>query len=89
MHIRLGNSIDIIMHDLSSRHITTKIPKAHKGKVSGLCYASADRLLSCGVDRTVKLWPISDGSSEEHVLVRIPKPPLQVNLPVTWFRRNP
>ncbi|KAL9709330.1 Protein sof1 [Leucoagaricus gongylophorus] len=59
---------DIIMHNLSSRHITAKIPKAHKGKVSELCYASADRLLSCGVDRTVKLWSVSDNSSEDNVL---------------------
>lgn len=87
--LKFKYSIDIIMHDLSSRHITTKIPKAHKGKVSGLCYASADTLLSCGVDRTVKLWSISDNSSEDNVLVRIPKPPLQVSSSVTWFRRSP
>ncbi|KXN89697.1 DDB1- and CUL4-associated factor 13, partial [Leucoagaricus sp. SymC.cos] len=54
---------DVILHNLLTRSITTKIPQAHKGKVSGLCYASADRLLSCGVDRTVKLWSIRNESN--------------------------
>ena len=29
---------------------------AHKGKISGVCFADENRLLSCGVDRNVKLW---------------------------------
>jgi len=31
---------------------------AHKGKASGLCFSgeNGDRFLSCGVDKTVKLW---------------------------------
>lgn len=36
-----------------------------------LCCASADRLLSRGVDRTVKLWSVGDNSSEDNVLVRV------------------
>ncbi|KAF9448432.1 WD40 repeat-like protein [Macrolepiota fuliginosa MF-IS2] len=55
---------DIILHNLTTRQITQRVPQAHKGKVSGLCYASADRLLSCGVDRTVKLWSAGDDGSE-------------------------
>jgi WD40 repeat protein len=54
--VALTDTPDVILHSLSTREITAKMPKAHKGKISGLCYASAERLLSCGVDRTVKLW---------------------------------
>jgi WD40 repeat protein len=32
------------------------VPEAHKGKITGLCFADEDRLLSCGVDRNIKLW---------------------------------
>lgn len=32
------------------------MPEAHKGKITGLCFADEDRLLSCGVDRNIKLW---------------------------------
>lgn len=46
----------LIVHNLSSREQIVKLPQAHKGKVSGLCFAEADRLLSCGVDRNIKLW---------------------------------
>ncbi|KAF9485601.1 WD40 repeat-like protein [Pholiota conissans] len=50
----------IIMHNLSSRKEILKIPQAHKGKVSGLCFSpdGGERLLSCGVDRNVKLWAV-------------------------------
>ena len=44
------------MHDIPQRKSLLKLPGAHKGKVSGLCWSDGDRLLSCGVDRTVKLW---------------------------------
>ena len=33
-----------------------KVNEAHKGKISGVCFADEHRLLSCGVDRNVKLW---------------------------------
>lgn len=47
---------DIVVHDVPQRSHLLKVPSAHKGKVSGLCWAEGDKLLSCGVDRTVKLW---------------------------------
>ncbi|KAF8909614.1 WD40-repeat-containing domain protein [Gymnopilus junonius] len=52
----------IILHNLSTRKQITSIPQAHKGKVSGLCFSPDEgkRLLSCGVDRNIKLWaPLS------------------------------
>lgn len=48
--------LGIIVHDLPRREHILNIPSAHKGKVSGLTFAGPDRLLSCGVDRNVKLW---------------------------------
>ncbi|KAL5478492.1 SOF1 [Sanghuangporus weigelae] len=47
---------EIIVHDVPLRRHLLRLPGAHKGKVSGLCWAEGDRLLSCGVDRNVKLW---------------------------------
>ncbi|THG99914.1 hypothetical protein EW145_g7169 [Phellinidium pouzarii] len=47
---------DIIVHDVPQRQHLLRLSGAHKGKVSGLCWADGDRLLSCGVDRNVKLW---------------------------------
>ena len=44
------------MHDLSQRTAILTIEEAHKGKISGVCFADEHRLLSCGVDRNVKLW---------------------------------
>ncbi|KAF5346611.1 hypothetical protein D9757_013099 [Collybiopsis confluens] len=46
-----------------------RLPQAHKGKVTGLCFTDESRLLSCGVDRNVKLWKIGSmysGSSIDH-----------------------
>jgi WD repeat and SOF domain-containing protein 1 len=54
----------IILHDLRTRHKLLNLPQAHKGKVSGLCFADPDRLLSCGVDRNIKLWAIGSGASD-------------------------
>ena len=48
--------LDIIVHDVPQRRHLLHLSGAHKGKVSGLCWAEGDRLLSCGVDRNVKLW---------------------------------
>jgi WD40 repeat protein len=47
--------VEIILHNVATREIVSRLSGAHKGKVSGLCW-TGDRLLSCGVDRTVKLW---------------------------------
>ena len=44
------------MHDLSLQQSTMNIEAAHKGKISGVCFADENRLLSCGVDRNIKLW---------------------------------
>lgn len=61
----------IIMHNLSSRKEILKMPQAHKGKVSGLCFSpdGGARLLSCGVDRNVKLWAVDgDGTTVSHTV---------------------
>jgi WD repeat and SOF domain-containing protein 1 len=50
---------EIIVHNLAQRSHLKRIPQAHKNKVSGLCFAQGSRLLSCGVDRNVKLWDIN------------------------------
>lgn len=55
--------LGVILHNLSTRNRLVSLPQAHKGKVSGLCFADGDRLLSCGVDRNIKLWSITSGSS--------------------------
>ena len=47
---------EVIVHDVPLRRHLLRLPGAHKGKVSDLCWAEGDRLLSCGVDRNVKLW---------------------------------
>lgn len=33
-----------------------RAPDAHKGRISGLCWADETRVLSCGVDNNVKMW---------------------------------
>lgn len=55
----------IILHNLSTRKQTMSIPQAHKGKVSGLCFSpdGGKRLLSCGVDRNIKLWAVSEDNT--------------------------
>jgi DDB1- and CUL4-associated factor 13 len=47
---------DIITHDIAQKAIATRFAGAHKGKITGLTWAEGGRLISCGVDRTVKLW---------------------------------
>lgn len=56
--------LGIILHNLRTRDKLLKVPQAHKGKVSGLCFADSNRLLSCGVDRNIKLWAIGSGASD-------------------------
>ncbi|KAL4251025.1 DDB1- and CUL4-associated factor 13 [Abortiporus biennis] len=47
----------LIVHDIAQRRHILKIESAHKGKVSGVCFANdGEKLLSCGVDRNIKLW---------------------------------
>ncbi|TFY63858.1 hypothetical protein EVJ58_g2995 [Rhodofomes roseus] len=48
----------LILHDISRRTKVLHVENAHKGKVTGICFADSDRLLSCGVDRNIKLWSI-------------------------------
>jgi len=48
--------LGVILHNISERKHIRRIQGAHKGKVSGLCFAQGDRLLSCGVDSNIKLW---------------------------------
>ncbi|KAJ3553339.1 hypothetical protein NM688_g3666 [Phlebia brevispora] len=46
----------LVVHDLSQKSAVMHIEAAHKGKISGICFADEHRLLSCGVDRNIKLW---------------------------------
>ena len=48
--------IEIILHNVARRTQIAKIPGAHKGKLSGICWADENRILSSGVDKTVKMW---------------------------------
>ncbi|PFH48921.1 hypothetical protein AMATHDRAFT_64269 [Amanita thiersii Skay4041] len=54
----------ILVHNLSTRKQIINLSQAHKGKVSGLCFAGSDRLFSCGVDRNVKLWAVGSDASD-------------------------
>ncbi|EPQ51753.1 WD40 repeat-like protein [Gloeophyllum trabeum ATCC 11539] len=63
---------EIILHDLARRTQLLRFNGAHKGKVSGLCWADEERLLSCGVDRTVKLWRATDAESSSEPLSVFP-----------------
>ncbi|CCO34672.1 DDB1-and CUL4-associated factor 13 AltName: Full=WD repeat and SOF domain-containing protein 1 [Rhizoctonia solani AG-1 IB] len=63
---------EVIVHDLASQQHLLKFPGAHKGTVSAITYADGPRLLSCGVDRTVKLWDTSLSSGEEEAVTRAP-----------------
>lgn len=44
------------MHDIAQQTKLLHVEAAHKGKVSGVCFADETRLLSCGTDRNIKLW---------------------------------
>ena len=48
---------EILLHDLPQRRHLSRV-QAHKGMLTGLSFAGEDRLLSCGHDRTVKLWSV-------------------------------
>ena len=64
--------LGVIVHNLRTRDRLLKLPQAHKGKVSGLCFASPDRLLSCGVDRNIKLWAMGSEASDMVCPLRSP-----------------
>jgi WD repeat and SOF domain-containing protein 1 len=50
------NLPDIIVHNAGRRTHVAKVAGAHQGKISGLCWADDNRILSCGVDRNIKMW---------------------------------
>ena len=55
------------MHDLTTRQPLFKASQGHKGKVTGLTFAdlNGDRLLTCGMDRTVKMWRVAGQDGED------------------------
>jgi WD repeat and SOF domain-containing protein 1 len=55
-NLSLTLTTEIITHNIAQQQIATRFSAAHKGKVTGLTWAEGDRLVSCGVDRTIKLW---------------------------------
>ncbi|KAG0703562.1 WD40 repeat-like protein [Suillus ampliporus] len=59
----------VILHNVSERKHIRRIQGAHKGKVSGICFAQDDRLLSCGVDSNIKLW---DASPQNDIMEQRP-----------------
>lgn len=58
---------DIIIHDLQQCTQVLTLRGAHKGKASGLCFGgeNGDRFLTCGVDKTVKLWSTPTGLEQD------------------------
>jgi WD repeat and SOF domain-containing protein 1 len=65
VHAHHGH-IAIILHNASTRSQIFNIPQAHKGKVSGLCFSPDEgrTLLSCGVDKNIKLWSVDPQSQD-------------------------
>ncbi|KAJ6453643.1 WD40 repeat-like protein [Mycena vitilis] len=54
----------VIVHHLARRSQLLHAPQAHKGKVSGVCFSREGRLLSCGVDKNIKLWSLESSQTE-------------------------
>ena len=54
------------MHDLAQRTKLLHVEGAHKGKISGVCFADENRLLSCGTDRNIKLWDMRETEVDEN-----------------------
>lgn len=50
-----------MIHDLPQRRQMARI-RAHKGMLTGLCFADEEKILSCGHDRTVKMWAVTSSS---------------------------
>ncbi|TFY83239.1 hypothetical protein EWM64_g775 [Hericium alpestre] len=63
---------DIILHNLARRTHVARVTGAHKGKVSGLCFADEHRVLSCGVDRNVKMWDMRPASELDESMIAGP-----------------
>ncbi|KAH9928001.1 WD40 repeat-like protein [Epithele typhae] len=55
----------LIVHDVSRRTRLFQTDQAHKGKVSDVCFGKDTRLLSCGVDRNIKLWNMPSGAEDD------------------------
>ncbi|KAH7106811.1 WD40 repeat-like protein [Auriculariales sp. MPI-PUGE-AT-0066] len=51
---------EIIVHDLPQRTHLLRIPGAHKNAITGLTFADTDRVLSCGIDKFVRLWDVAE-----------------------------
>ena len=51
---------------MSRRTKVFSYDQAHKGKVSGVCFGQEGRLLSCGVDRNIKLWNTEGSLDDEN-----------------------
>ncbi|TFY72576.1 hypothetical protein EVG20_g442 [Dentipellis fragilis] len=71
---------DIILHDLARRTHVSKVTSAHKGKISGLCWADENRVLSCGVDRNVKMWDMRPSSQVDESMVAGPSEQKPLNV---------
>lgn len=67
----------LIVHDIGIHKHIMKVDDAHKGKVSGVCFADEHRLLSCGVDRNIKLWDTRD-EDENGAGPSTPKKPISI-----------
>ncbi|THH28640.1 hypothetical protein EUX98_g5545 [Antrodiella citrinella] len=68
----------LIVHDIVKKSQQMRIDVAHKGKITGLTFAESNRLLSCGVDRNIKLWDFSSELDENGAGPSEPRKPLSV-----------
>ncbi|EJD51858.1 WD40 repeat-like protein [Auricularia subglabra TFB-10046 SS5] len=50
---------DIIVHDLPQRAQLLRIPRAHKNAVTGLAFVDGEHILSCGIDKFVRMWDVN------------------------------
>jgi WD40 repeat protein len=66
--LKLAFPLGVILHNVSERKPIRRIQGAHKGKVSGLCFAQEDRLLSCGVDSNIKLWDATPQNDNDTIV---------------------
>lgn len=64
--LTVSSGLGLILHDISLRSQIFNAESAHKGKITGVTFADGDRLLSCGVDRNVKLWDTRQHPTDEN-----------------------